>query len=515
MKRILLSILCAVAFVLPAWPVSAQAPINLSLARVMYNSRKATVKPQGALKDAIDALDRELNEAWRLGRTGEARRLIAKGLVLLSGGAWTDALDYASSLVLRTDRVFVDTTRPYAVRLEQTYLPSIALTRSLVARVAITRPGPRGAGRGAGAAAPPAEVVKDLGTLDGVSRDLRDTPVVIDVDLAGLADGPYRLRVQVLDGETSLGTRTLDVVANRGLDERLRRLEAEASQAPEASRAEALYPADHVRLANLGRIPMGTFDLARELARAEQALPAVKAGEDPYDGRTGDLTRHYLLRPAGEIMPYRVWVPTRYDGKQPMPLVVALHGLGGTEDAFFDSYARLVPQLAEQRGYLVAAPLGYRVDGGYGSALSGAPGDAQARRAQEYSEQDVMAVLQEMRQRYRVDESRIYLMGHSMGGIGTWRLGATYPDIWAALAPISGFGAPATVEKMRHIPQIVVHGDADPTVSVAASRAMVAEMKRLGVEVRYIEVPGGNHADVVVPNLPAIFDFFDAHRRRK
>jgi dipeptidyl aminopeptidase/acylaminoacyl peptidase len=75
--------------------------------------------------------------------------------------------------------------------------------------------------------------------------------------------------------------------------------------------------------------------------------------------------------------------------------------------------------------------------------------------------------------------------------------------------------APATVAKMQHIPEIVVHGDADPTVPVAASRLMVAEMKRLGVQVRYIEVPGGNHTDIVVPNLPAIFDFFDSHRKGK
>jgi hypothetical protein len=42
---------------------------------------------------------------------------------------------------------------------------------------------------------------------------------------------------------------------------------------------------------------------------------------------------------------------------------------------------------------------------------------------------------------------------------------------------------------------------------------MVAEMRRLGTEVTYIEVPGGKHSDVVVPNLPAVFDFLAAHRK--
>jgi predicted peptidase len=118
-----------------------------------------------------------------------------------------------------------------------------------------------------------------------------------------------------------------------------------------------------------------------------------------------------------------------------------------------------------------------------------------------------------MRADYTVDADRIYLIGHSMGAIGTWALAAKHPDLWAALAPFSGLGVPATVVRMRHIPQFVVHGDADPTVSVNGSRAMVAEMKKLGVEVTYVEVPGGNHNDVVVPNLPQAFAFLATKKR--
>ena len=57
-----------------------------------------------------------------------------------------------------------------------------------------------------------------------------------------------------------------------------------------------------------------------------------------------------------------------------------------------------------------------------------------------------MQVLQRVRQQYKIDESRIYLMGHSMGGIGTWKIAPKYPDIWAAIAPIAGTGAPETLE---------------------------------------------------------------------
>jgi len=119
-----------------------------------------------------------------------------------------------------------------------------------------------------------------------------------------------------------------------------------------------------------------------------------------------------------------------------------------------------------------------------------------------------------MRKNYNIDSNRIYLAGHSMGGIGTWYLGAQFPEIWAAIAPFSGLGDAKSVERMKNIPEFIVHGDADPTVNVQSSRTMVAEMKRLGVEYQYIEVPGGSHSSVVAPNFKGAFDFFDAHRKK-
>src|SRR6201989_1697958 len=92
---------------LVAASASPQALTNLSSLRVGYTTRKNTVKPQGELKAQIDALDAQIAEATRLGRTGELRRLFAKGIALLNGTPWTDTLDYSRSLVLRTPRVIV------------------------------------------------------------------------------------------------------------------------------------------------------------------------------------------------------------------------------------------------------------------------------------------------------------------------------------------------------------------------------------------------------------------------
>src|SRR5580765_6550506 len=443
--------------------VTAQALTSLASLRVGYITRKNTVKPQGELKAQIDALDAQIAEASRLGRNGELRRLFAKGLTLLSGRPWTDEADYSGSLVLRTDRVVVDSTRPYAVRLEQIYAPSIELQRTVTAHIALRkRPAPAAPNQ----PAPEPGIVKDLGTFDGVARDLRESPFFFDLDLHDVADGLYLVTVDVSNQDGRIGGSSLAIAVRRGLDDLVGRLEAGAARASESLRAEILFPVDRMRNVNRGRLELRTFDPDKDFAAAEAVAAAAKAGKDPFAGRTGDIKRHYRLDAANEIIPYRTYVPASYTGAKAFPLIVALHGLGGTEDAFFDNYNKVLPPLAEQHGYIVAAPLGYRVDGSYGWGLGAAPADPNIRRTQDLSEQDVMQVLQRVRQQYKIDETRIYLMGHSMGAIGTWKIVAKYPDVWAAAATFAGAGVPDTIARFKHIPEFVVHGDNDATVNV-------------------------------------------------
>ena len=500
----------ALAFLL-AVTAAAQAPPSILLSRVAYNTRKTTTKPAGELKATIDALDREIAEASRLGRTSELRRLFAKGLSLLAGTGWSPEQEYAASLVLRTDRLYVDPARPSVVRLEQVFAPATELTGELSARVSLRRrPAPTPGAAVAGQ--PPVEtVVKELGTFDGLPSDLRDAPFHMELDLRGVEGGLYRMHAEVKDGERLLGAAALAIAVETNLEGRLAKLEAAASRAPESLRADIRYPADYIRKVNLGRIPASGFDLRAELARAEQAAAAAEAGREPFKGRTGDLARRYHLAAAGEIMPYRLFVPSSYDGKRPYPLIVALHGLGANENSFFDGYQRKLLPLAEKHGYLVLAPLGYRVDGFYGMPVGA---DAASRRAAQLSEQDVMETLRIVREQYVVDANRVYLMGHSMGAMGTWAIGAKYPDIWAGLAPFSGRGSDAAAVRVKGIPVIVVHGDADPTVPVDGSRSMVATLKKLGAEVEYVEVPGGDHSNVVAPNFEKVIAFFDKKRKK-
>ena len=497
-------------------PVLAQALPSVALERVIYGTRKATVRPTGTLAVRIDSVDAALADATRLGRTGEIRRLLAKGRALLDGREWTDALDYETSLVLRADRVIVDPARPYVVRVEQLYAPSIRLPPELTAQATLHPRGPRSTG--AVASARPVEY--PLAPLRqwpvaAASRDLATSPQRFELDLAGIPSGDYDLVVTMRSGEATLATTALAVHIRPGLDSLVARLENDAKRAPGHLRADILYPVDRLRQVNAATVELRTFDPARELAAADSVAVAVRAGRDPFAKRTGDFERHHLLRPADEILPYRVYVPTSYSRAREFPLVIALHGLGGTEDSFFDSFGGEFPRLAEQRGYILAAPLGYRPDAPYGWGLGEPPADRERRRAMQLSEQDVMQVLARMRRDYNIDDDRIYLIGHSLGAIGTLNIAQKYPDRWAGLAAFAGGRGAPTLDLIREIPTLVVHGDADATADVLGARILVATMRRLGMNVRYIEVPGGTHGGVVGPNAGAMFDFFDSARRGK
>src|SRR5947208_1758080 len=128
--KIRVTLIACICALVPATALP-QALTSLASVRVGYATRKNTANPKGDLKAQVATLDAQIAEAARLGKNGELRRLYAKGNTLLAGRAWTDVLDYANSLVVRTEYVIADSTKPISVRLEQIYPPSIKLEHTL------------------------------------------------------------------------------------------------------------------------------------------------------------------------------------------------------------------------------------------------------------------------------------------------------------------------------------------------------------------------------------------------
>ena len=239
--------------------------------------------------------------------------------------------------------------------------------------------------------------------------------------------------------------------------------------------------------------------------------PAPQVAEEPTLGEI--LTRKYQFEAAGKEMEYTLYVPTGYRNDHPTPLVVALHGLASNPQQII-RYPGMT-RLAEKYGYIVVAPMGYNSRSWYGSR------GQTSRRSKpenlgELSEKDVMNVLGIVRKQFNVDPNRIYLMGHSMGGGGTWHLGIKHPDLWAALAPIAPaiYRSPDELEGIKHVPVIVVQGAKDLLVKAEITRRWVAKMKELKMDYTYIEDPDGGHVFVAFENLPKIFEFFDKHTKK-
>jgi len=136
----------------------------------------------------------------------------------------------------------------------------------------------------------------------------------------------------------------------------------------------------------------------------------------------------------------------------------------------------------------------------------------------------VLALLAEVPKKYKVDQGRIYLTGLSMGGYGTWSLGLTHPERFAAIAPICGGGDPLAllladrkrVNGLKTLSVWAFHGEKDPVVKLEESQRMVDALKKFGgKEVELTVYPEADHDSwTETYNNPKLYDWFLAHRRK-
>jgi poly(3-hydroxybutyrate) depolymerase len=264
---------------------------------------------------------------------------------------------------------------------------------------------------------------------------------------------------------------------------------------------------------------------------AQQQRPGVEAGlssdelarSPQTSGAKGDQQRHYFFTAAGVEMPYRLYVPQSYDPARTTPLVVALHGYGGNQDYFFAALDEL-PELLERHGFIFAAPLGYSTGGWYGAPLdipgnrrrsSGQPPPPvtqtaeEMKRERDFSEADVMNVVDLVTQEYNVDPDRTYLMGHSMGGMGTYVLGQKYAEKWAAIAVMSGTLADAkyNLGRLRGVAVMLSAGEQEAPV-VEAAKGQIETLNELGITTGLFVAPGATHGSMIAPTVPRALEFF-------
>lgn len=202
---------------------------------------------------------------------------------------------------------------------------------------------------------------------------------------------------------------------------------------------------------------------------ASRQSASVKTGQHSYSF-SGEVRRQVSVG-------YLLYLPEGYGvEKKQWPLVLFLHGMGerGSDLSLVTRHGP--PKLVEagkKFDFILLTP--------------------QCPDDELWSAEVLGALLDEIQRNYSVDPSRVYVTGLSMGGQGTWKLALAYPDRFAAIMPICGYGYPSRACELRNIPIRVYHGAKDRVVPVEQSEKMVEALKKCGGNVQLTVYPEATH----------------------
>ncbi len=224
----------------------------------------------------------------------------------------------------------------------------------------------------------------------------------------------------------------------------------------------------------------------RVTAKRNPRPSAARTARSPTAPGAGRLTERSFTGPQGAL-DYWLYLPAR--PARGLPLVIMLHGCSQTPVDFARGTG--MNALAEELGFIVAYP-GQPASANFARCWNWfKPGDQQRDKG----EPGVLAALtRAIIAEHGADASRVYVAGLSAGGAAAAILGATYPDVYAAIGVHSGLACGAATGMMsaftamrtgssqtygrnraeRFVPVITFHGDSDTTVHAVNSAQIVA-----------------------------------------
>ncbi len=179
---------------------------------------------------------------------------------------------------------------------------------------------------------------------------------------------------------------------------------------------------------------------------------------------------------------YQFFGNPKWDGTKRYPLVIFLHGSGGsgTDNQKQMGGATAVFTKGEnqaERPCFVLAPQCPNSKIGWTKEVAG----------------KLMALIADLVEKLPIDESRVYLTGSSMGGSGTWSLAARFPEVFACAVPLCGAGDPKSAKALKSMPIWVFHGDKDDMMPIERDRETVAALKAIGGNTKFTELTGEGH----------------------
>lgn len=187
------------------------------------------------------------------------------------------------------------------------------------------------------------------------------------------------------------------------------------------------------RLITRDDLELLTYETEADVQKLEEQFAANQA----VAPKPGEYAKNYLRSSTdGSVQPYGIWVPRDYTPNGKFALIVQLHGIGPKS-------------LAGRRLQWGGMGVKEWVDPSAPVLVASAYGRGNTFY-QGQGEEDVLEVIADVQRRYSIDPDRIFIMGHSMGGAGSWFVGLRHPDRFGSITPIDaamGFGNSA--DEMR------------------------------------------------------------------
>jgi predicted peptidase len=225
----------------------------------------------------------------------------------------------------------------------------------------------------------------------------------------------------------------------------------------------------------------------------------VSKGAEPAAGKQVEQE----LSVDGAKVRYLLYLPKEYGSKEKVPLMLFLHGRGESQPPL-SNVAKWGPPRQLARGehlpYIVVSPQCPT------NESWGQPGQQKL----------LVKLLDQVTEKYKVDQSKIYLTGLSMGGYGSWRLAADHPERFAAVVPICGGGRAEDAEKLKELPIWVWHGTEDTAVPLARSTEMVEAIRKAGgTRVRFTVLEHIGHVSwEAAYTAPDLYQWLDQQVRK-
>lgn len=236
---------------------------------------------------------------------------------------------------------------------------------------------------------------------------------------------------------------------------------------------------------------LSAFDFGDGIVRGSPGTPPVPAAPVPAGVKPRDTAVNYEY--TGRMQPYFAYIPAAYEAStHDWPLVLYFHGLNNYIWEPFGLTLGLEDQL-EARGYLFASLLGR--------------GDISFEGR---GELDPLEVIAHISARYRIDPSRIYLVGHSHGGGGVMNVSRRNPDRFAAVVSAQITEAPVVTENFLHTPTLHIAGAQDPIDSGTSARQRYQAAADLGYDSQLLIYQSKTHENSSIHDaLDLIFDLYD------